>query len=146
MHVCTHILKSTPGHKRYTLPRTFYWARNGQTSLCRRLTACLGKKKKKYHVYIFSLNQLNIYTRVYFLIGAKQGCCNFAVLKISIWTFLCRKSYCMRIFIYWMAHKIHFPRKRYFITFVMIRDYSIFTFPVSLLVITLRIDFVLYNS
>lgn len=82
MHVCTHkiILNSSTGHKRYTLPRTFCLARNGQTSLCRRLTACLGKKKK-YHVLFFSLNQLNIYTRVYFLIGAKQGCCNFAVFK-----------------------------------------------------------------
>lgn len=83
MHVCTHILNSTTGHERYTLPRTFYWARNGQTSLCRRLTACLGKKKKKYHVYIFSLNQLDIYTRVYFLIGAKQGFCCFKNFNLN---------------------------------------------------------------
>lgn len=112
MHVCTHkiILNSTPGHKRYTLPRTFCLARNGQKGLCRRLTACLVKKRNTRYTF-FSLN----YTRVFFNWGQTrmlQFCCfkNFN-LNFDFIFFLCRKSYCMCIFIYRMAHKIHFPEK-----------------------------------
>lgn len=99
MHVCTHkiILNSTTGHKRYTLPRTFYWARNGQTSLCRRLTACLGEKKEIPCIHFFLKSVKYLHSCLFFNWGQTrmlQFCCfknfnlNFFMSKIILHAYI----------------------------------------------------------